>query len=88
MNDVTELEGSLSFGGALGGSLDFGGSIDGTLDFDGVTVTCNDDYGALRNKPSIEGVVLEGDRLLTEFGETTLSNIEIKGIFDRVFGKD
>lgn len=43
------------------------------------------DYSELVNKPSIEGVTLEGDRLLGEFGEKPLSNIEIKEIVDRVF---
>lgn len=45
-------------------------------------------YEALTNKPSIEGVVLIGDKSLTDFGEKPLSNIEIKTIFDRVFRKD
>lgn len=46
------------------------------------------DYNELINHPSIEGIELVGDRLLSEFGETPLSNVEIKSIFDRVFRKD
>ena len=45
-------------------------------------------YNALINKPKIEGVPLVGDKLLTEFGEKTLTNMEIKTIFDKVFRKD
>lgn len=88
MNDVTELHGSLSFGESLHGSLSFGGSLRGSLGFDGISVVENTDYEQLENKPSIEGVELVGDRTLGEFGERPLSNVEIKTVFDRVFGKD
>ncbi|MBQ9021724.1 MAG: hypothetical protein IJ113_06890 [Eggerthellaceae bacterium] len=55
------------------------------------TVTIRDgtnDYEKLVHKPSIEGVELVGDRTLEEFGETPMSNLEIKNIFDRVFKEE
>lgn len=88
MNDYTELDGNLSFDDEMGGALSFGEGLAGSMDVGGITVMCNTDYNALENKPSIEGVELVGDRLLPEFGEKPLSNIEIKTIFDRVFRKD
>lgn len=85
----TELEGGMSLDGfELQGSLDFSDGLDGDMDVGGISVVCNDDYEALRNRPSIEGVELIGDKSLPDFGEKPLSNIEIKTIFDRVFRKD
>lgn len=46
------------------------------------------DYERLVNKPSINSVALEGDKSLEELGDTPLTNMEIKSIFDRVFRKD
>ena len=43
------------------------------------------DYETLRNKPSIEDVLLIGNKTLTDFGDKTISLIEIQGILDRVF---
>lgn len=43
------------------------------------------DYETLRNKPSIEDVPLIGNKTLTDFGDKTISLIEIQGILDRVF---
>lgn len=42
-------------------------------------------YNALTNKPSINEVELIGDKSFDELGDHTLSNMEIKTIFDRVF---
>ena len=42
-------------------------------------------YNALTNKPSINEVELIGNKTFDELGDHTLSNIEIKSIFDRVF---
>ena len=42
-------------------------------------------YNALTNKPSINEVELIGDKSFDDLGDHTLSNIEIKTIFDRVF---
>jgi len=40
------------------------------------------DYETLRNKPSIEGVELVGDKELTEFGMSIVSNVKILDLFD------
>lgn len=43
-------------------------------------------YPPLLEKPSINGIVLLGNKTFKELGDHTLTNIEIKAIFDRVFG--
>lgn len=40
------------------------------------------DYDALENKPSIAGVVLEGDKALSEFGLSRASELDIDRMFD------
>ena len=80
----TELEGHGGFSNELDGSLDFGGGLDGGMDVGGVTVVCNDDYEALRNKPSIEGHVLEGDSTIQQIGVGTLTVQEIEKILYRI----
>lgn len=80
----TELEGTLDIGGGIDGTLDFGGGLDGNLDIGGVTVVCNDDYEALKNKPSIEGHVLEGDSTIQQIGVGTLTVQEIEKILYRI----
>lgn len=80
----TELEGSGGFSNELEGSFDFAGGLDGGMDVGGVTVVCNDDYEALRNKPSIEGHVLEGDSTIQQIGVGTLTVQEIEKILYRI----
>lgn len=43
------------------------------------------DYEKLAHKPSINEVELNGNKTFDDLGDHTLSNIEIKAIFDRVF---
>ena len=42
-------------------------------------------YNSLTNKPSINDVELVGNKTFDELGDHTLSNLEIKEVFDRVF---
>lgn len=42
-------------------------------------------YNDLFNKPSINEVELQGNKTFDELGDHTLTNKEIKTIFDRVF---
>lgn len=42
-------------------------------------------YAPLPDKPSINGETLLGDKTFTDLGDHTLTNLEIKTIFDRVF---
>lgn len=44
-----------------------------------------DNYDDLYNKPSINEVELKGNKTFDELGDHTLTNKEIKSIFDRVF---
>lgn len=44
-------------------------------------------YEGLPDKPSINGEVLVGDKPIESFGVETLTNTQIKQIFDRVFKK-
>lgn len=43
-------------------------------------------YNALTNHPSIEGRELVGDKSFEELGLHTMSNLEIKDLFNSVFG--
>lgn len=43
-------------------------------------------YEALTNQPQINDVTLIGNKSFEDLGDSTLTNIEIKAIFDRVFG--
>lgn len=42
-------------------------------------------YPPLTQKPSINDVVLLGDKTFEDLGDHILTNIEIKALFDRVF---
>lgn len=42
----------------------------------------NDDYNPLRNKPSINGVTLKGDKTFEELGREDIRNVRIKEIID------
>ncbi len=44
-------------------------------------------YNALTNKPQINEVELSGNKSIEELGITTMTNLEIKAIFDKVFNK-
>lgn len=54
-------------------------------DFGEVQRVSTGDYNDLKNKPSINEVMLKGNKTFEELGDHTLTNIEIKSIFDRVF---
>lgn len=54
-------------------------------DFGDVTMVHTDNYEDLYNKPSINEVELIGNKTFDELGDHTLTNKEIKSIFDRVF---
>lgn len=45
----------------------------------------NDDYNPLRNKPSINGVVLKGDKTFEELGREDIKNRRIKEIIDEQY---
>ena len=54
-------------------------------DFGEVQEVTTTDYNKLSNKPSINEVELKGNKTFEDLGDKTLTNIEIKSIFDRVF---
>lgn len=56
-----------------------------TVNFRGVKVVETGDYEKLSNKPSINDVMLIGNKTFEELGDRNLSNLEIKAIFDRIF---
>lgn len=62
--------------------IDFDKSHDFYIEFDQIYNTGGgtDDYNKLRNRPSIEGVLLEGNKMLPEIGVDTLSVQEIEKI--------
>lgn len=46
------------------------------------------EYEEITEKPSINGVTLEDDKSFEELGDNSLTNLEILGIFNRVFRRD
>lgn len=56
-----------------------------TADFGEVMKVSTSDYNGLSNKPQINEVTLQGNKTFDELGDHTLSNLEIKAIFDRIF---
>ena len=55
------------------------------VDFGEIQKVSTGDYNDLNNKPSINEVVLKGNKTFEDLGDKTLTNFEIKEIFDRVF---
>lgn len=46
----------------------------------------SNDYEKLVNKPKINDVEVVGNKTIEQYGVKTMSNIEIKEMFDRIFG--
>ena len=81
MNDVTELDGSMSFGEGLDGSMSFNDSMSGSMDMGGITVLDGTyDYNELENRPSIEGHELIGDSTLPQIGVWDITPQQIDNI--------
>lgn len=57
------------------------------IDFSSVHVIEVGHYAPLPDKPQINGETLIGDKSFEDLGDHILTNMEIKGIFDRVFNK-
>lgn len=53
--------------------------------FGEMTFVRTDNYDDLINKPQINGVELVGDKSFEDLGDTPLTNLEIKAIFDSIF---
>ena len=66
-------------------TANFRDNDDLNADFDNVQIVHTDNYEELYNKPSINEVELIGNKSFEDLGDKTLTNIEIKSIFDRVF---
>jgi hypothetical protein len=60
-------------------------NVGGDIKIGGDTPTTTD-YNLLQNKPKINGVELVDDKSFEELGVETMTNIEIKAVFDRIFG--
>ena len=54
-------------------------------DFGEIQKVSTGDYNDLNNKPSINEVVLKGNKTFEDLGDRILTNLEIKEIFNRVF---
>lgn len=65
--------------------LSFRDDPDLALGFGQTQIVHTDNYNELYNKPSINEVVLEGNKTFEDLGDHMLTNIEIKQIYDRVF---
>lgn len=65
----------------INGKVDTKKSVTGTLGM----IRGASDYNLLANKPSIEDVTLVGNKTLADFGDVSISNMEIQTIIDSVF---
>lgn len=57
-----------------------------TASFGETQMITTSDYPSLNHKPQINGVTLIGDKSFEDLGDNPLTNVEIKAIFNRVFG--
>ena len=80
------LSGILSTREQLTGALGVHGTLEGEVVNPSAIYVY--DYNRLDNKPSINEVELVNDKSFEELGVRTMTNLEIKAIFDRVFGGD
>lgn len=87
-------DGTLEIVGTISGDLTPVGEIEGELtptrEVTGTLSAPKDrevpgDYEPLRNHPYINDEEVIGHKTFEDYGDHTLSNIEIKAIFDRVF---
>ena len=84
LNIAGEVSGELSPLREVTGELQSTGKVTGELSLPTERAATRD-YDLLENKPQIEGVVLQGNKTFGDLGDHTLTNIEIKEIFDRIF---
>jgi len=80
-DEVVEVEARASLQ-----NLNIEGEIDGNKIKYGPTKLY--DYEKLINKPQIEGVILMGNKQLTDFGLKEISNQNIEDILSKVFEED
>lgn len=78
------ISGELSAEQIIEGELQHTGSVQGELSIPAERIVSGD-YEKLRNRPQINEVELIGNKTFEELGDTPLSNLEIKAIFDNVF---
>lgn len=77
-----KISGSISSPPSMSGSLSRNGNLSGNISMpDGG----EKNYERLSHKPRINGVELIGDKSIEEIGVETMTNMEIKSIFDNVF---
>lgn len=76
---------SLKFSEDCDLNLKFRDDDDLRLGFGDTQFVHTDDYNDLIHKPSINEVELKGNKTFTDLGDHTLTNTEIKALFDRVF---
>ena len=75
-------------------TIDEDENLDFTIDSDDISLdftvdpfvnVATNNYNELINKPQINSVELQGNKSFEELGDHTLTNLEIKTIFDRIF---
>lgn len=88
-----DIHGSIELDGTIYGELTPEESITGRLsslhDMSGNLSpgsTVVNSYNKLKDKPKINGVELIDDKSFEDLGDTPLTNLEIKTIFNNIFG--
>lgn len=61
-------------------TLELDSGDNAALNVESTTVVSVNDYNDLRNKPSIEGVTLEGDKTFEELNLQSLTNSELENM--------
>ena len=80
---TTKLTGRISLQG-FSGDLKMS-SLSGSLQLPSSTPVEND-YDKLKNKPKINGVKLESNKSFEELGCDSVTNTELKSIYDSIIG--
>ena len=80
------MAGTIRIAGRISGEVKKRNEIKGNLSFP-TERTSPGSYAALPDKPMINGEVLEGDKSFEDLGDSPLTNLQIKAIFDNVFNK-
>lgn len=81
---MDKVSGSIRSKGSISGNVKSRGSLSGDVK---VYQKLIYDYNLLENKPSIEDVTLQGNKVMSDFGDRTISNFEIKDIINRAFNR-
>lgn len=86
MSDCGKFKATFTEQNTMGASFREGGALE--AEFGEVQKVSTSNYNELSNKPSINDVELKGNKSFDDLGDHTLTNLEIKDIFNKIFNKN